>query len=399
MTTEAVGSQDCPEQNESPATLKHGGSYLIPLKTTLETDTVDKVISVFITAVPIKKASSTLNLIRNLLPKDGGFDLQHLRRFAKLAAVPTHVRDSYASIARPSDSSSPEDEILLVLAPTSVVSQKFLVESLAVLLLDEVPIATIEVPLLAPTSQEQATGWTAKYWPTIYKKSNPFGPHPSIVSRAEEEIRGDMDKWMELARETARAAKSVGAGEAVGVVIVERVNGAARPIAIAGDARWLDWLREEDGGGQGNVTAHATMRAIAMVAGQLRRADQENSEQGAVPETPAGEDIFRELPILPIEQTAVQEPANTDGYLCHGLEIYCTHEPCVMCSMAIVHSRFAKVVFEQRMQATGGLCADGELRHGLFWRKELNWTLLAWQWCCGSQREDGNLEVARELNA
>ena len=51
-----------------------------------------------------------------------------------------------------------------------------------------------------------------------------------------------------------------------------------------------------------------------------------------------------------------------------------------MCAMAIVHSRFGKVVFKHRMPRTGGLCADGDLGHGLFWRKELNWQLLGWEW-------------------
>lgn len=51
-----------------------------------------------------------------------------------------------------------------------------------------------------------------------------------------------------------------------------------------------------------------------------------------------------------------------------------------MCSMAMIHSRFTRVVFERRMHNTGALTAEGLLGYGLFWRKELNWTMLAWQW-------------------
>jgi len=67
-----------------------------------------------------------------------------------------------------------------------------------------------------------------------------------------------------------------------------------------------------------------------------------------------------------------------------------------MCAMAIVHSRFGRLVFGKRMPATGGICADGELGHGLFWRKELNWTLLAWQW--ESTLEGGEMQPP-SLNA
>jgi tRNA-specific adenosine deaminase 3 len=322
-----------------------------------------------------------------LIPNDGDWDSQHLRRFAKPSNVPEHVQNAISAARTLSETENAAEELFLIAGPVDSISKETLLESMSAAHPPSSIIVT-SVPLMAPSSQEQATAWTSLYWPTVYKKSNPFGPHPSLVSRAEEEFVDEVPKWMALAASAARETRAAESGEEVGVVIVRRRNGVAEPVAVAGDMRWLNWPRST----QGNPTAHSALRAIAMVADGLRR--READSEGTTTESDHG--IFVDEPRGAVEQC--DAPVDENGYLCHDLEIYCTHEPCVMCSMAIVHSRFGRVVFARRMPQTGAFCADSELGHGLFWRKELNWTLLAWQW--DNESQDSTAQAVREvLNA
>jgi tRNA-specific adenosine deaminase 3 len=314
---------------------------------------------------------SPSSLAGKLVPNDGGLNLQHLSRFAKYAELPELVRKSISATQPLGSPLLENDAKYFIVGSTNAIPERDLITALSSIL-DTTLVYSIPVPRLAPTSQEQATLWTSKYWRTTYNKNHSFGPHPHLLLKAEEEIREDVGQWMDLAAEVARETGRMGSGEEVGVVVIERRNGIARPVAIAGDARWLDWPRI----GSGNVTAHAALRAIGMVAEGLRM--KEEPEQNA--QENAEEGIFQDQPHGLLEKEFCRLSDGSDGYLCHNLEMYCTHEPCVMCSMAIVHSRFGKVVFGQRMPRTGGLCADGDLGHGLFWRKELNWTLHAWHW-------------------
>ena len=249
----------------------------------------------------------------------------------------------------------------------------------------------ISVPLYPPTSEKQAKDWSQAYWPTVYKGGNPFGPHPSLVLRSLEDIRSRVGGCMSLARRVGEEVLLAAQGEPIGAVIVDRSRGeGGSVIVIAGDARWrhIDKANEP---GNGNVTAHAIMRAISMVARKRRALLPQGlaSERGT-----EDSDLNADRPLTTLEKEVyATSPVARDGYLCLDLELYVTHEPCVMCSMAILHSRFARVVFGQRMLRTGGLTAasgkksgshvigdDYGLGYGLFWRQELNWRHLVWQW-------------------
>ena len=142
--------------------------------------------------------------------------------------------------------------------------------------------------------------------------------------------------------------------------------------------------------------AHAALRAISMVAQKLVRAEKRSPKTAQVMEFEA----FQDKPLLEDEQQVFElDHPCPDGYLCHELELYMTHEPCTMCAMAILHSRMGRIVFRHRMPLTGGMSSEdrghnlcggakscergscgGGQGLGLHWRKELNWSMLGWEW-------------------
>lgn len=261
-------------------------------------------------------------------------------------------------------------------------------------------------------------------------------------------------KYMAMAAQAAREATEHGLGEGTGCVIVERRDGEARVLAVAGDARRCGMVNSsaEDTTVAGNVLGHSLLRAVSMVAKKRVRVanpkskrtkgdvfpgeDTPSDEMSPTDETatpdeslPSGEEspmaedllsdeafpqedpvsdetsikgsekmpsspvshvkdcpesvssVFLDYPLTTTEKYAFDKTEMVpDGYLCVHLEIYLTHEPCLMCSMSIVHSRFGRCIFRQHMPNSGGLVAEDGLGYGMFWRPELNWKLLCWQW-------------------
>ncbi|KAJ1338180.1 tRNA-specific adenosine deaminase 3 [Microdochium nivale] len=325
---------------------------------------------------------------------------------------------------------------------------------------DDIFVGVIPVPLRAPTSQVQANLWSQQFWQTVYRKNNPLGPHPSSICRTTTTVSRDAHVWMALAHKIAKQTSEEGYGEPIGAVIIRRsvpgkpdsrgfrddagefeVQASARDssakaeadhglgnannedpnstdraigtnndnninqvpntpqeeqkertsiVAVAGDARWH---QQRKAGASGNPMAHAALRAISMVAQKLVRAEGKDQ----VEFRPIEFESFQDCALLKDEAEVFEaDHPNPDGYLCHDLELYMTHEPCTMCAMAILHSRMGRIIFCQRMPLTGGMssedrgydtcrgCEDepcgGGAGLGLHWRKELNWSMLGWEW-------------------
>lgn len=69
-------------------------------------------------------------------------------------------------------------------------------------------------------------------------------------------------------------------------------------------------------------------------------------------------------------------PVSVDNYLCKGLDLYTWREPCVMCGMALVHSRVARVFIRER-RAVGGAFGSP---YGIQSRKGLNHHYKVYHW-------------------
>lgn len=89
---------------------------------------------------------------------------------------------------------------------------------------------------------------------------------------------------------------------------------------------------------------HAVMNVIRQIADARAR-----SGDAAEPPTHTS---------TPGDDSASPHNANGTNYLLTARTLFTTHEPCIMCSMALLHSRVKEVVYLLPMRATGG-CGGG----------------------------------------
>lgn len=93
---------------------------------------------------------------------------------------------------------------------------------------------------------------------------------------------------------------------------------------------------------------------------------------------PLDHSVMRAIDAIAQNEARQRKEGNTQerGYLCTNTIVYTTHEPCVMCSMALVHSRIVRCTYLKPVSPGGGM----ESSYYLGDLDGLNWKFQIWRW-------------------
>ncbi|KAM4608439.1 putative inactive tRNA-specific adenosine deaminase-like protein 3 [Polymixia lowei] len=222
----------------------------------------------------------------------------------------------------------------------------------------------IKVPGCPPLTRPQFE-LASKHWPTSFHEDKQV----TVALRGElfsPPQKARMQEYMMSALAAARAGEVCGM-EAVGAVVVD--PRAERVIAVGHDCRGDHPLH------------HAVMVCIDLVArGQ-------GGGAYSFDKYPACRFTSPSPTSTPTSENLRNTSAVEDGqpYICTGYDLYVTREPCVLCAMALVHSRIGRVFY-------GAASADGALgtKYKIHTQKDLNHHFEVFKGVLSQQCEDLN---------
>lgn len=263
----------------------------------------------------------------------GGAHLKHLRTFRKAREV-TRL-DADGTEVLPTET----DELAVLVALYGTQTKEVLVPLLQSALGDLVDLRLyrVRVPLGAAPSRARLSEWSA-VWPCVFLPpgaglatnnalpGSDAARQATLVDRARDKARwkarGATD-WIEAAfrRCLAVARHAAAAGEIGSAALVLEPPNADGQCSVALEAH--DTRTSE-----GNPLRHAVPNVVRAVANW--RAEHRL-------ETP-------------------HNAANGQDYLLTGLSLFLSHEPCVYCAMALIHSRVQTVYFLWPSPHAGGFC-------------------------------------------
>lgn len=245
--------------------------------------------------------------------------------------VSPHDFDSLVHIKRISkgpSKSDPSKTVLKVIFSTShYIETRAGVESFLnlVVVLD---IYLVNLPQSAPQTKELSQKWSLEYWPMSWKGN----PNHQFLNG----VKFDILHERNLINKLVSQAQSTGCDQVLITYIAKQVPDLSIEITAIG----LNL-------GSPNPYDHSVMKAIEKISMDERERRDHLSAKN-----------------------------NSSNYLCHNLLVYTTHEPCVMCCMALVHSRVGRVIYLRESPGTGGFESNYQLGD----RDGLNWKFEIWKW-------------------
>ncbi|XP_038575498.1 LOW QUALITY PROTEIN: probable inactive tRNA-specific adenosine deaminase-like protein 3 [Micropterus salmoides] len=217
----------------------------------------------------------------------------------------------------------------------------------------------VKVPARPPLTRPQFE-LASKHWPTSFHEDKQV----TVALRGElfsPPQKAKMHMYMMAALTAAKEGNELGM-EAAGAVVVDPAM--ERIIAVGHDCRGDHPLH------------HAVMVCIDLVA---------RSQGGGCYSFDRYPACRFSSPISDTFQKASDAEASSQPYICTGYDLYVTREPCVMCAMALVHSRIGRVFY-------GTASADGALgtKYKIHSQKDLNHHFEVYKGVLGKQCEDLN---------
>ncbi|XP_008293288.1 putative inactive tRNA-specific adenosine deaminase-like protein 3 [Stegastes partitus] len=215
----------------------------------------------------------------------------------------------------------------------------------------------VKVPARAPLTRPQFE-LASQHWPTSFHEDKQV----TVALRGElfsPPQKAVMHMYMMSAVTAAKAGRELGM-EAVGAVVVDPAM--ERIVAVGHDCRGDHPLH------------HAVMVCIDLVARSQGGGCYCFDSYPACQFTPPTSNMFQNGPDL---------EAGSQPYICTGYDLYVTREPCVMCAMALVHSRIGRVFY-----GTGS--ADGAFgtKFKIHAQKDLNHRFEVYKGVLSKQCED-----------
>lgn len=290
-------------------------------------------ITVWCCNIKPQQSKDFISFIREFITPYDNQGLTHLKRFQK---IPNSHGTILKSVIASGELFESKEELLDLLQSHagSIIADDIKLEDLY----------SLKVPSSSPPTKEMAVEWSEKYWPIAWK-GNPNIQH---LKGLKINIKHEKQVITKLLNSLRNHVISGTKSSPVATII--RRDGENESLESSTLVTTYDCSRL-------HPLDHSIMVGIKEMAEKERQSR---------------------------EQTPPQDLLHTN-YLLTNLTIYTTHEPCVMCSMALVHSRIDRIIYIKPMN-NGGLESNYQLGD----RDGLNWKFDIWRWTDPSDIDELN---------